>query len=104
MNRRSALRLLAAASIGSGPFPSGAWSRGDALDPLTSIPLKPHPRLIASNDRITEIRKLVRSDPIAKAFCADLRDQAHQILSQRPVEYKLIGPRLLDKSRTCLQR
>ncbi len=104
MNRRSALRLLAAAWFGSGTLPPHALSENDALDPLTSIPLKPHPRLIASVDHITEIRKLVRTDPIAKAYYADLRDQAHQILSQRPIEYKLIGPRLLDKSRTCLQR
>ncbi|MGA7415061.1 MAG: heparinase II/III family protein [Bryobacteraceae bacterium] len=104
MNRRSALRLLAAASFGSGTSPTRAWSRSDALDPLTSIPLKPHPRLLASADRIAEIRRLVRRDPIAKGYYADLRDQAHQMLSQRPIEYKLIGPRLLDKSRTCLQR
>lgn len=104
MNRRSALRLLAAASFGSGIFPPYASSRNDALDPLTSIPLKPHPRLIASGDRLTEIRKLVRTDSVARAYYADLRDQARQILNQRPLEYKLIGPRLLDKSRTCLQR
>jgi hypothetical protein len=104
MNRRSALRLLAAASFGSGTCAAGASSRSDALDPLTSIPLKPHPRLLASDDRISEIRKLVRSNAIAKAYYADLRDQAHQIATQRPVEYKLIGPRFLDKSRTCLRR
>jgi hypothetical protein len=104
MNRRSALRLLAAASFGSGAFPSRRWSRSEALDPLISIPLKPHPRLIASSERIAEVHRLVRSDPIAKAYYADLRDQAHQILSQRPIEYKLIGPQLLDKSRTCLER
>jgi hypothetical protein len=104
MNRRSALRLLAAASFGSGTSPSRALSRNDALDPLTSIPLKPHPRLLASTDRIAEIRKLVRSDEQAKAYYGDLRDQAYQIMSRRPIEYKLIGPRLLDKSRTCLQR
>jgi hypothetical protein len=104
MNRRSALRLLAAASFGSGTLPPLAWGRSDALDPLSSIPLKPHPRLLASADRVTDIRKLVRSDAIAKAYYTDLRDRARQIITQRPVEYRLMGPRLLDKSRTCLER
>lgn len=104
MNRRSALRLIAAACFGSGTLSTNAWCRNDAFDPLTSIPLAPHPRLLASNDRIAEIRKLVRTDPTAKGYYVDLRDQGRQMLSQRPVEYKLIGPRLLDKSRTCLQR
>jgi len=104
MNRRSALRLIAAASFGLGAFTNRASSRNDAFDPLTSIPLKPHPRLLATADRIAEIRKLVRTDPVAKAYYADLRDQSKQILSQPPVTYKLVGPRLLDQSQACLER
>ncbi len=104
MNRRSVLRLIGAASLANRALRSGGAYLKDAYDPLTSIPLKPHPRLIATDDRMAEIRKLISGNPIAKEYYSDLRDQARQILRQPPIAYKLIGPRLLDKSRTCLER
>ncbi|MBI5282745.1 MAG: heparinase II/III family protein [Candidatus Solibacter usitatus] len=63
-----------------------------------------HPRLLASDQDIARIRQLIRTDPAAKAVYDRLHADAARILAQPPVEYKLIGPRLLDKSRTALGR
>ena len=65
---------------------------------------QPHPRLIASNQDISRVRRLVRSNEGARSVYAKLSAEAAQIMKQPPVEYKLIGPRLLDKSRTALGR
>lgn len=72
-------------------------------DPLAT--LRPqHPRLIALDSDIARIRSLLTTDPLVKDSYAAVRGQADRILTQPPVEYKLIGPRLLDKSRTALDR
>jgi len=63
-----------------------------------------HPRLIALDSDIARIRKLIRTDPAAKSAYARLVAEADKIMAEPPVEYKLIGPRLLDKSRTALRR
>ncbi len=65
---------------------------------------KQHPRLIASNQDITRIRKLIRNDAGAKEAYARLVAVSDLVMQQPPVEYKLIGPRLLDKSRAVLGR
>jgi hypothetical protein len=104
MNRRSVLRLIAAASVGRGALHSRRLYLKDAYDPLSSIPLRPHPRLIATEERIDEIRKLVRANPTAKEYYSDLRDQGRRILSQPPVKYELTSRRPLDKTQTCLSR
>ena len=102
MNRRDALRLVASvpitASIGLSASPA------EPLDPLASISLKPHPRLIWPDDQMDRVRRLVRSNATARSLHEDLVRQAREILKAPPVAYKLIGPRLLDKSRTCLER
>ncbi len=63
-----------------------------------------HPRLIALDPDIARIRKLIRTDPAAKSVYARLVAEADKIMAEPPVEYKLIGPRLLEKSRTALRR
>jgi hypothetical protein len=63
-----------------------------------------HPRLIASNADISRVRKLIRTDAGAKAAYAKLLAESEQIMKEPPVKYELIGPRLLDKSRTVLGR
>lgn len=83
------------------PLLSGqAGSAQIGLDTLRN----PHPRLIASNLDVARIRRLVRSNEAARAVYARLSAEAEEIMKQPPVEYKLIGPRLLDKSRTALGR
>lgn len=66
--------------------------------------LAAHPRLLASNQDISRIRRLTRTNPEARDVYSKLAAEAEAILKQPPVEYKLIGPRLLDKSRTALGR
>lgn len=76
-----------------------------AAPELSLASLRPaHPRLIALDSDIERARSLIRTDPRARAAYTLLQAQAGRILSEPPVEYKLIGPRLLDKSRTALAR
>src|SRR5215471_52599 len=63
-----------------------------------------HPRLIASEDDFKRLRELVTSDAFAGKLYANLKQQADKMLDQPTVEHKLIGPRLLDQSRRCLDR
>ena len=63
-----------------------------------------HPRLIATDADFTRLRELVRSDSTAAGIYANLKRQADQMLGQPTVVHRLIGPRLLDQSRLCLER
>ena len=63
-----------------------------------------HPRLIATDADFARLRELVRSDSSAAAVYAGLKHQADQMLDQPTVVHRLIGPRLLDQSRLCLDR
>ena len=67
--------------------------------------LKPeHPRLLVSDSDFTRLRERVRSDAFAGGMYARLQRQADTILKKPPIEHRLIGPRLLDQSRLCLDR
>ncbi len=92
--------ILSLALILAGSFCAAATA---AEDPLAGL-RKEHPRLFISRADVQQIKELVKSDPVAKAWHDDLARQAERILNQKPVEHKLIGPRLLDKSRTALGR
>jgi hypothetical protein len=63
-----------------------------------------HPRLMWDADTIRQVKEDIESDPLAKGWEANLITQADAILKAPPVERVLIGPRLLDKSRTALYR
>ena len=63
-----------------------------------------HPRLIASEADFARLRQLIQSDKLAAGLYANLKSQADQMLSQPTVVHRLIGPRLLDQSRLCLER
>lgn len=63
-----------------------------------------HPRLIASSADFTRLRTLVKSDPFAGRMFDALKRQADAIGKQGTVVHRLIGPRLLDQSRLCLDR
>lgn len=73
------------------------------LNPLATL-RREHPRLVASDADIARVRELIGANRQAAALYRRLEDEARQIEKQPPVEYKLIGPRLLDKSRTALRR
>jgi len=65
---------------------------------------KEHPRLIGLPADLERLKQAIKDDrPAADAFKTVVRE-ADKILPAKPVEHKLIGPRLLDQSRRCLDR
>jgi hypothetical protein len=80
-----------------------ALALGAADDPLRT--LRPeHPRLIALDTDIAHIRSLIQQHPQARKIHADLVKEAEKLMTTPPVEYKLVGPRLLAQSHHCLDR
>jgi hypothetical protein len=65
---------------------------------------KGHPRLIALDSDIERVKKLIATDKTARRYYENLKREGTRWLGQRPVEHRLIGPRLLDQSRRCLDR
>ena len=84
----------------SGDRAAAAEGKGNPLATLRAG----HPRLVALDADITRVRALIASDPAAREWHEDLRARASEVLAQPPVEYRLIGPRLLHVSREALQR
>jgi hypothetical protein len=65
---------------------------------------KPHPRLFIHGDDLPRIRQAIQTDPLLKEWHDRLLASAARMLRDKPIEHVLIGPRLLDKSRTALNR
>jgi len=63
-----------------------------------------HPRLLAREPDWTAVRRVIATDDLARSWHGRLQANARRMLVEQPVEHKLIGPRLLDKSRTALHR
>ena len=73
--------------------------------PMDLKALRPkHPRLLWTDERIAAVKEAVERDPLAQRWEQRLKGDAEKVLKQPPVEHVLIGPRLLDKSRACLER
>ena len=72
-------------------------------DPLHTL-RQQHPRIIALDTDIERLRTLLQSNEDARRIYTQLNAEAAKILTDPPVEYVLIGPRLLDKSRRALSR
>lgn len=89
------LRLLLPALI----LPTLAVAGDD--DPLTT--LRPgHPRLLLTPEAMAEMRAAAASDPLAAEFQRQLIQAAEAQLDEPPIEYRLVGPRMLDQSRQAL--
>jgi hypothetical protein len=73
-----------------------------ADDPLINL-RKSHPRLMVLDDQIQTDKAFVKNDPMAAGVFQQLKAQADKMIDQPPVQHVLIGPRLLDKSRTALR-
>jgi len=87
----------------AGMITAAALAWGAADDPLKT--LRPeHPRLILLDRDIEHIRTLIQQVPLARKIHADLVKEADRLMTVPPVEYKLVGPRLLAQSRHCLDR
>ncbi len=65
---------------------------------------KGHPRLIMLDRDLERAREMIEKHPEARRYSESLRRSAERILSQKPVEYVIVGPRLLSQSRRCLDR
>lgn len=80
---------------------AGVASAAD--DPLAT--LRPgHPRLLCTDDDLAAARAAAASDPLRAAVHARVIALAEAELSSKSVVHVLVGPRLLDQSRTCLRR
>ena len=63
-----------------------------------------HPRLVGLPADLDRVKKLIAEDPRAGEIYKQVKREADRCLTQKPVQHRLIGPRLLDQSRTCLRR
>lgn len=82
---------------------SAATNPSEAGDTLRT--LRPgHPRLLVLDAELARVRQAIEKEPMAREWHERLLQEAGRMLKAKPIERKLIGPRLLDKSRTALQR
>jgi len=63
-----------------------------------------HPRLLVLDEDVKRANDLATSDKQAQAIYTAMKSEGEKVLTQTPVAYVLKGPRLLDKSRTALDR
>lgn len=75
-----------------------------AQEPPLLEDLPPHPRLLFTAADQARIEAQLPDDPLLQALVARLRVEADGVLPEPPVEYKLVGPRLLGQSRLALAR
>jgi hypothetical protein len=70
---------------------------------LSSLQMN-HPRLMLTNERIAELKKLQSTDPILDKYIKAVIASANSMVTRAPLTRTLIGPRLLDVSRELLNR
>jgi hypothetical protein len=64
----------------------------------------PHPRLYIHQEDLKPLKELITKDKIVKNWYELLEKDAEKLILEPPVEYILIGPRLLTQSRKALKR
>lgn len=108
LDRRSFLREIGevacfcACSLG---LPLNAASMMNEVRSVLSSKLrKKHPRLHLTAEGWSELRIRVKQDEMLEHWLAALVQNADTMLNEPPVAYKLDGPRLLNVSRTALDR
>ena len=77
--------------------------RAQPADPLARLRAS-HPRLLLTDDQLAQNLAAAKTDPLRASLHARIIALAEAQLTAKPVEPILIGPRLLDKSRTTLAR
>lgn len=65
---------------------------------------KTHPRLLATREQLANLPSTLDSDPLRQQLAVAIIREANNLRDVPPIERKLIGRRLLDKSRTCVER
>ena len=78
----------------------GSTETDDALKTLRPG----HPRLMVLDADLGRVKQAIEDNPVARQWHERLQRDAEKMLKEKPIERKLIGPRLLDKSRKALQR
>lgn len=92
------MRLLVVSLLALAPF----LARADA-DVLAQ--LRPgHPRLLLTDEQLAAAVAAAQNDPLRAQLHARIVALAEAELNTAPIKHVLIGPRLLDKSRTCIAR
>lgn len=84
-----------------------ALAQEPSARPASSIlsTLRPaHPRLFLHQDEIPRLGRLIETNADARKLRDQIHERAVRLLGEPPVEHKLVGPRLLSQSRTCLDR
>lgn len=76
----------------------------ESPEALLAVLRPDHPRLILTSDALDALRSQIVSDPVLQRYVDSVRRRGEQVLTQAPVERRLIGPRLLDVSRRVLDR
>src|SRR5438270_3257479 len=72
-------------------------------DPLQTL-RKQHPRLILLDDQLDRLRGQVRDDAGARKIYDQVVRDAKRLETTPPIEYKLVGPRLLAQRRLAVDR
>ncbi|MGC9453232.1 MAG: heparinase II/III domain-containing protein [Phycisphaerae bacterium] len=72
-------------------------------NPLASLRAG-HPRLIVTEERLEELRRMEHDDEMLARCRRDLMERAEGYLNAEPLKYEKVGPRLLHISRDCLER
>ena len=66
--------------------------------------VREHPRLFLSEGRLGDLKVLISTDAPLARYAQDVKARADAYLEARPLEHKLVGPRLLSVSREAVQR
>ncbi len=78
-------------------------ARAAEADPLATLRAG-HPRLLLTDEQLAAAVTAAKSDPLRAQLHARIITLAEAELKSTPVKHVLVGPRLLDKSRTALGR
>ncbi len=82
-----------------------AAGQAEGKEPNHLATLRPgHPRLIVLDEQIQHTRQRLKTESVLQQYLQRIERDAGRFAQQPPVEHKLIGPRLLSQSRTCLDR
>jgi hypothetical protein len=74
-----------------------------AADVLNTL-VKAHPRLVLTEARLAELKKLAETDTLLAKGVADVIREADSLLKKPVLVHRLEGPRLLSVSRECVRR
>lgn len=89
----------------SGARASGTESAGKpAPQTVLKTLRKGHPRLIMLESDLQRVRRMIKNYPLARRYSEELRRSAERTLNAKPVEYIIVGPRLLSQSRRAVSR